>query len=168
LSYTQINLQKIQQNSLIRVSGEGQHLDENTLIPQENVVSEIASIEAPQNDSGYYIACGSCKSIFVFPNMKDLESAIGSRGTRVKCSVCDKHWFQSLDKVGKLDKSISCQPITKQKAEEMKKFIIDNNWARSPRGEKIDLFIGNLPYNFDENDISINSNKSLVDSPSND
>ena len=58
-----------------------------------------------------------------------------------------------MDKVTKTDSQMSFLPITAARAEEMKKFIIDNNWARNPRGEKIDLFIGNLPFNFDENDL---------------
>ena len=91
--------------------------------------------------------------MFLFKTLKDLEQAIGSRGSRVKCSVCDKQWFQGLDKVAKIDKQVTFNAISDQRAEEMKKFILDNNWSRNPRGDKIDLFIGNLPFNFDETDI---------------
>jgi len=128
----------------------------------EPTVSTTSSIESSATttpeatepkESEYYISCGSCKAVFLFPNYRAVEHAIGSRGTRVRCSVCDKQWFQSLDKAGKIDNTISYDVITKERAAEMKKFITDNNWGRAPRGEKIDLFVGNIPFTYDENDI---------------
>lgn len=123
-------------------------------------ISESTTTSSPEvpettdrSDSEYYISCGSCKAVYLFPNYKAVEHAIGSRGTRVRCSVCDKQWFQSLDKAGKIDNMVSYDAITKERAVEMKKFITDNNWGRVPRGEKIDLFIGNIPFTYDEIDI---------------
>jgi hypothetical protein len=126
-----------------------------TTFTKDNNISSSSSTNADTNiDNGYYFSCGSCKSVFLFKNAKELEHGIGTKGSRVRCSVCDKQWFQGLDKVSKIDETVSFYPISNQRAEEMKKFILDNNWARNPKGDKIDLFIGNLPFNFDENDIS--------------
>ena len=124
------------------------------IIPSSNS-NDFNASSSSLDDNGYYISCGSCKSVFLFKNTKELDHAIGTKGSRVKCSVCDKQWFQGVEKVTKIeDNQVSFHPISSQRAEEMKKFILDNNWARNPKGDKIDLFIGNLPFNFDENDIS--------------
>lgn len=127
---------------------------QSSTIDSKHDIITLSTSSISVEEEGYYISCGSCKSVYLFRNAKDAQSNIGSRGTRVKCSVCDKQWFQGMDKVTKIDNQISFLPISTERAEEMKKFIVDNNWARNPRGEKIDLFIGNLPFNFDENDLT--------------
>ena len=132
-------------------------------LPIHDIIKEIPAINTPINvtsskpanddNEPRYISCGSCKSIYMYPSFKDLERAIGTRGTRVKCSVCEKLWFQSLERVGKMDSQSSTLPISRERADEMRRFIRDNNWVRSQKGDKVDLFVGNVPYDYDEDDI---------------
>ena len=126
---------------------------QSDIVQATNTTSFSKEHSLSKKDDECYISCMSCKSVYVYKTIKDLENMISARGTRVKCSVCEKQWFQSFEKINKLDSLLSYQEINAEKAQEMRKFISDNNWARNPRGEKIDLFIGNLPFNYDEKDI---------------
>jgi hypothetical protein len=51
------------------------------------------------------------------------------------------------------DKEHVLQNMTDSKIAEVKKILADRNWPRYPRVEKIGIFIGNLPYHYDEKEI---------------
>lgn len=126
-------------------------------LDSEKLVDHVDHSQPEQQldgDSKFYISCSSCRCIYVFQNAKELNQAVGSRGARVKCAVCDKIWFQSMEKVSKFDTYLSYLPVSREKSNDLKKLLADNNWIRAPKGEKVDLFVGNLPYAYDENDIS--------------
>ena len=95
-----------------------------------------------------YIMCSQCKSSFLYD-----EEQFGAKGRKVKCGVCEKEWFQSGNRVLTTDKSNSLMGMTEEKVAEVRKSIDMRNWPRFPKTDRIGVFVGNLPYNYDEKEI---------------
>ena len=95
--------------------------------------------------SSTYVMCGACKTAYMM-DLKDL----GQRGARVKCSVCEKEWFQTPQRILKLDQGDFMSPLTDTKIEEAKRIVAERKFTRGPMTDRIGIFVGNLPYEFDE------------------
>lgn len=126
-------------------------------VPSPGVVvaAETASVvEAPKEELKYhedgtsYIMCGACKTAYIVK-----ENLFGKGGLRVMCNICRKEWFQNNDKVQKTDREFQLLDMTEGKIAEVKKILYDRNFPKYPRVDKIGIFIGNLPYTFEEQDI---------------
>ena len=100
------------------------------------------------DDGTQYIMCSQCKSSYVYD-----EEIFGTKGRKVKCGVCDKEWFQSGNRVLTTDKSNSLMGMTEEKVAEIRSSIEKRNWPRFPKTDRIGVFVGNLPYNYDEKEI---------------
>lgn len=98
---------------------------------------------------GSYILCSSCKT--AYPTDEKLFTA---RGLRVRCSICEKEWFQSLERLMKVDNLNEIVDMTEAKVTSIKKMISEQNWPKYPRVDKVGLFIGNVPYLYSETDLS--------------
>eukprot|EP01038_Epipyxis_sp_PR26KG_P006025 gene6025-8297_t len=109
-------------------------------------------IDLEPNDSSLseqtYVMCGNCKAAFLFS-----LSAYRNKGTRVKCSICDKDWFQTVERLMKTDSSHQIVKMPDHKITEVKRILADKNVPKYPRVDKIGIFIGNLPYDFGEKEI---------------
>ena len=99
-------------------------------------------------DGTQYIMCSQCKSSFLYD-----EEQFGAKGRKVKCGVCEKEWFQSGNRVLTTDKNNSLMGMTEEKVAEIRKSIDMRNWPRFPKTDRIGVFVGNLPYNYDEKEI---------------
>ena len=101
-----------------------------------------------QPDGTSYIMCGACKTAYVVK-----ENMFAKGGLRVVCSVCGKEWFQNNDRVQKTDNENQLTGMTTEKIGEVKRILADRNFPKYPRVDKVGVFIGNLPYTFEEKDI---------------
>ena len=114
-----------------------------------NLVSTKDKGDNKYMDEGtQYIMCSQCKSSYVYD-----EEVFGTRGRKVKCGVCNKEWFQSGTRVLTTDKSNSLMGMTEEKVAKIRSSIEMRNWPRFPKTDKIGIFVGNLPYNYDEKEI---------------
>lgn len=114
----------------------------------ENSVSTIAtaSVDTPAKPLNY-LMCQSCKTAYL------ADSVLKTKSNRVKCEVCQKEWFQTADKLMKVDEMTEIIDMKPEKIADVKRIINDNNWPKYPRVDKVGLFIGNLPYSYEEKDI---------------
>jgi RNA recognition motif-containing protein len=83
--------------------------------------------------------------------MKSKE--LGPRGTRVRCCVCEKEWFQASERLMKTTPNHMLNPMTDAKISEIRQIINDKNFPRYPKVDKVGVFVGNLPYTYSETDI---------------
>lgn len=111
----------------------------------------LASSKGPikyEDEGTQYIMCSQCKSSFLYD-----EELFGAKGRKVCCGVCQKEWFQSGNRVLTTDKSNYLMGMKEQKVGEIRKAIEMRNWPRFPKTDRIGVFVGNLPYNYDEKEI---------------
>lgn len=102
-----------------------------------------------EEDGTMYIMCSQCKSSYVYD-----EKVFGSsKGRKVCCGVCGKEWFQSGARVLTTDNSNYLTGMTETKVSEIRRAVEMRNWPRFPKVDKIGVFVGNLPYNYDEQEI---------------
>jgi len=99
-------------------------------------------------DGTDYIVCGACKTAYLAD-----EKKIGRKGIRVRCSICSKEWFQNNERLLKSDSEHKLTNMTNEKISEVRQIIADRNWPKYPRVDKFGIFMGNLPYTYDEKDI---------------
>ena len=92
--------------------------------------------------------CGACKTAY-----KMDVSQLGPRGLRVKCSVCDKEWFQTSQRMLELNNGDFLQPLSEEKIEEVKRIVTERKYTRGPMTDRIGIFVGNLPYDYEEEQI---------------
>ena len=93
-----------------------------------------------------YIQCGACKSVYIIT-----EKQLGERGRRVHCNVCDKEWYQTLERVMTVDDGVMLNMISEEKIPEIRRNIQTRNFRS--RGNGIGIFVGNLPYSYTEEEI---------------
>ena len=103
-----------------------------------------------KDDGTSYIMCSQCKSSYIYD-----EAIFGSsgKGKRVCCGVCGKEWFQSSSRVLTTDNANFLTGMTDNKVTEIRRAVEMRQWPRSPRVDRIGVFVGNLPYNYDETEI---------------
>lgn len=80
------------------------------------------------------------------------EAGLGKRSLRVRCYVCEKEWFQTTERLLKTDNQHHLQNMTEDKIDEVRRLNQAMNWQsrQSGRKDKVGVFVGNLPYTFDE------------------
>jgi hypothetical protein len=78
---------------------------------------------------------------------------LGKKSLRVHCSICDKEWFQTSERLLLTDNQHILEAMTEEKVNEVKKIIAEKNWPKYPRVDKIGIFVGNLPYTYEEKDL---------------
>eukprot|EP01031_Cornospumella_fuschlensis_P035599 gene35599-43174_t len=93
--------------------------------------------------------CTTCRSAYLLQ-----EKNIGSKGRRVKCTICNKDWFQTPDKLMKVDESNQLMVLSDEKIEEVKRILADSNVPKKPRNDFTEIFVGNLDFRLDEQDIA--------------
>lgn len=96
-----------------------------------------------------YLMCSTCKSAYVAD-----ETLLNSRvGLRVRCGVCEKEWFQSIERLSTLDNSSQLGNMSEEKIADVKRILAESNFPKYPRVDRIGLFVGNLPYSYDDKDL---------------
>lgn len=93
-----------------------------------------------------YVQCGACKSVYIIT-----PEQLGERGRRVHCNVCDKEWYQTLERIMTIDESVMLNMIPDEKIPEIRRNIQTRNFRS--RGDRIGIFVGNLPYAYTEEEI---------------
>ena len=81
------------------------------------------------------------------------ESELIKRGLRVRCSLCEKEWFQSIERLMQADEIHAIQRMTDTKISEIQKILAEKNYPKYPKVEKVGVFVGNLPYSYTEKEI---------------
>ena len=80
-------------------------------------------------DGTSYIMCGACKTAYVVE-----AGQFDKGGQRVRCSVCDKEWFQNSDRVQQTDSEYRLADMPDGKVAEVKQILADRNFPKYPRG----------------------------------
>ena len=80
------------------------------------------------------------------------EAGLGKRSLRVKCFVCEKEWFQTTERLLKTNNQHHLQVMNEDKIAEVRRTQQAMNWQSRQTGriDKVGVFVGNLPYTFDE------------------
>jgi predicted Zn finger-like uncharacterized protein len=121
--------------------------------PTETSASALAPvieniIRHPANTS--YFMCGACKASYLATDQRLLTG----RGMKVRCGICEKEWFQTPDRVLKTDEVTDLETMSNKSVNDLKRVLADRNWPKYPRINKQGIFVGNLPYTFDEKEIA--------------
>lgn len=95
-----------------------------------------------------YFMCSVCKTAYIADT-----KILGNKGSKVKCGVCEKEWFQTIDRLLKTDENQVLETMPTSAIREVKRIIADRNVPKYPRVPKHSIFVGNLPYNYVEKDI---------------
>ena len=96
-----------------------------------------------------FVLCSACKTAYYLS-----ASDLGRKGRRIKCSICDKDWFQTQERLMSIDNDvIILEDLTAEKIADVKRILADRNIPRNPRVDKFTVFVGNLPYNFQEKEL---------------
>jgi len=111
-------------------------------------VDSTDAIITTQPNPATYISCSACKTNYLMS-----ESDLGKKGIRVRCSVCDKEWFQTTDRLMTTDKSSAIRNMTATSIADVKRVLSERNWPKYQRAEKFDVFVGNLPYTYEEKEL---------------
>ncbi len=116
-------------------------------IPAAPVSAAGPLIFYPSNTS--FCLCSNCKTAFLIS-----EKELGVKGSRVRCTVCSKDWFQATEKLARTDDSMFITDMTDDKLAEVKRILNEKNTPRYPRTDRAEVFVGNLPYLFTEKEIA--------------
>lgn len=121
-----------------------------TIASQESaVVLEKARAPISFEPSGTkFCLCSDCKTAYVIP-----KKLLSGKGRVVKCNICGKEWFQGNDRLYTVDDSNGLTELSEVKQEEIKRILADKNFPRHPRTDRAEVFVGNLPYTYQEKDI---------------
>lgn len=103
-------------------------------------------IRQPANTS--FFMCSACKAAYLVA-----DRAISGRGSRVRCKICEKDWFQTMDRTLKTDAVHVLETMSSKSMADLKRIIADKNWPRYSRAPKFGIFVGNLPYTYEEKDL---------------
>jgi len=116
------------------------------IIPKDTITDGII---ITQPNPATYISCSACKTNYLMA-----ESDLGKKGIRVRCSVCDKEWFQTTDRLMTTDDKLSAiRNMTASSIADVKRVLSQRNWPKYQRVEKFDVFVGNLPYTYEEKEL---------------
>lgn len=113
-----------------------------------------AAAAAPEPPPAYvkpgqtFCVCGDCKTAYKLP-----ESELKGRGKRVRCGVCEKEWFQTMDRIVRVDENNQLIPLSDAKLAEVKKIMAEANFPRYARNDRVEVFVGNFPYTYVEKDL---------------
>ena len=118
---------------------------------QPPILSEIETQKESSLDETEktFVMCSACKCAYLMSRQDLLK-----RNLRVRCSICDKEWFQSLDRLMTTDNCTMVMDMTETKINEIKRILADKNLPRYPRTDKVQLFVGNVPYTYTEKDLT--------------
>jgi RNA recognition motif. (a.k.a. RRM, RBD, or RNP domain) len=144
------------QHNIARLSQNLQMSDGERIKAVNEPLLEVNEISSKVNEPALevkdvftpFLMCSACKSAYLAD-----DSWFKSRGFRVKCGICDKEWFQSVERLMKTDNVSVLGDMSDEKIADVKRILADNNWPKYPRVDKIGLFVGNLPYSYDEKDL---------------
>ena len=115
-------------------------------------IDKVISADGPiitQPNPTTYILCSACKTNYLMT-----ETELGKKGMRVRCSVCDKEWFQTTDRLMVTDDISAIRNMTETAILDVKRVLAERNWPKYQRIPKFDVFVGNLPYTYGEKELS--------------
>lgn len=104
----------------------------------------LRAIESPD----YYCQCSQCKTAYEVS-----DDVIGKNGKLVRCSVCDKVWYQSQQRLLKRDSKTFLVDVPHENLETLRSAKSGSAAVKHLRPRKIEAFIGNLPPHFEEKDL---------------
>lgn len=72
------------------------------------------------------------------------------KGSRVKCSVCQKEWYQSFERLPTTSKAVYLTDLQEEKIKEVKRIISDTNVPKYPRIDRHEIFVGSIPFSYSD------------------
>eukprot|EP00639_Heterosigma_akashiwo_P016409 CAMPEP_0206392914 /NCGR_PEP_ID=MMETSP0294-20121207/20324_1 /ASSEMBLY_ACC=CAM_ASM_000327 /TAXON_ID=39354 /ORGANISM="Heterosigma akashiwo, Strain CCMP2393" /LENGTH=233 /DNA_ID=CAMNT_0053846247 /DNA_START=42 /DNA_END=739 /DNA_ORIENTATION=+ len=97
-----------------------------------------------------YCKCSKCTAIYPID-----ASSLGEKGRKVRCAICMHEWFQARDRLQTLWEGYGLEEFPQEDIESIRERVASGGMRRE-RKEKgeFTLFLGNLPFNFDEDEVS--------------
>eukprot|EP01040_Poterioochromonas_malhamensis_P002835 gene2835-3019_t len=72
------------------------------------------------------------------------------KGSRVKCSVCQKEWYQSFERLPTTSKAVYLTDLQEEKIKEVKRIISETNVPKYPRIDRHEIFVGSIPFSYSD------------------
>eukprot|EP00614_Pseudopedinella_elastica_P035439 CAMPEP_0172616346 /NCGR_PEP_ID=MMETSP1068-20121228/63829_1 /TAXON_ID=35684 /ORGANISM="Pseudopedinella elastica, Strain CCMP716" /LENGTH=201 /DNA_ID=CAMNT_0013421743 /DNA_START=58 /DNA_END=666 /DNA_ORIENTATION=+ len=97
-----------------------------------------------------YLQCGKCKAVY------DVDSETLGRGKKVQCTVCDHSWWQTPDRLQYLREGWEMVDMADEKLQLVQENMAagrDPNAAKYVKPGEVTVFIGNLPFEYGEEEI---------------
>jgi predicted Zn finger-like uncharacterized protein len=91
--------------------------------------------------------CSVCRSAFLFS-----ASQLGSKGNLVRCSICEKEWYQSTDRLQRSDELDYFTFLSEDHVSTVKNTLKENKKTKNTRN-KFEVFVGNIPTSWQEKDL---------------
>lgn len=102
-----------------------------------------------RKDKKTYCTCVGCKCAYwVTPE------ELGPTGaTKVICKLCKSGWFQSADTLLEVNNEHFLVPLPDDRVEQARRSVQDGNFVKYWPKEKVTLFVGNLPFEYTEQEL---------------
>lgn len=91
--------------------------------------------------------CSVCRSAFLFS-----ASQLESKGNLVRCSICEKEWYQSTDRLQRSDELDYFTFLSEDHVSTVKNTLKENKKIKNTRN-KFEVFVGNIPTSWQEKDL---------------
>jgi predicted Zn finger-like uncharacterized protein len=123
-------------------------------VPGAAVVAAVPTVPAVPVDAVYYpvgttyCMCSQCKTAYL------MTTAQLGRGARVQCGICNKDWYQTVERLMTTSKTQYITGMGEGKIKEVQRILADKNFPRYPRVDKVGVFVGNLPYTYGEKELA--------------
>jgi hypothetical protein len=105
---------------------------------------QLQALDPALPDGTLYMMCSSCKAAYLVPG-----DGLKKRSVKVRCQVCDKTWFQTSERLLKTDSTHHLQAMSDDKIASVRSSL-GQQWVRT---KGIGIFVGNLPYTYEEKEI---------------
>jgi predicted Zn finger-like uncharacterized protein len=97
-----------------------------------------------------YVKCSKCQTAYAISET-DLNLGDNAGGRRLECSVCGHSWFQSIDRLMKVQGDYSMEPLPERDLIRIKKNIDEGKPPKFVGDKK--LYVGNISFECTEDDL---------------
>jgi cold-inducible RNA-binding protein len=97
-----------------------------------------------------YVKCSKCQTVYAIAET-DLDVGDKAGGRRLECSVCGHSWFQSIDRLMKVQDDYAMEPLPERDLTRIKKNIDEGKPPKFLGDKK--LYIGNVSFECTEEDL---------------
>lgn len=94
-----------------------------------------------------FAQCSKCKAVYT------IDTGLFGKGKKLTCVVCGHGWWQSADRLQTLRPGFELKDFPSSKIDSVKDNLAAGRDALEMQKAQITLFVGNLPYEYDETDI---------------
>lgn len=117
------------------------------IITDGDLLDNSPKPKAEEKETTTYAQCSKCKAVYT------IDTDRFGRGKKLTCVVCNHGWWQTTDRLQTLRQGFELKDFPDSKIETVKENLASGRGALEQKKAAITLFVGNVPYDYDENDI---------------